>query len=118
MHSRAQIGQTGEACAAAYLQKQGYKLYARNVRLGRDEIDIIAFDPRDRVLVFTEVKSRSHGSNAYPPELNMTPQKLRRLRRAMRAWVSLREFSGGYRLDFIAVSDGRVQQHVEQLDLE
>jgi len=50
-------GQEGEEIAAAFLEKRGYRLVARNVRMARGEIDIIAYD--GETLVFVEVKARS-----------------------------------------------------------
>ena len=46
----------GEARAAAYLARRGYRIVARNVRAGGVEIDIVA--RRGRLVVFAEVKTR------------------------------------------------------------
>ncbi len=51
------IGKIGEELAADHLQKNGYTIVTQNVRLGKNEIDIIAED-RD-FLVFVEVKTRT-----------------------------------------------------------
>ncbi len=51
------VGRLGEDLAADLLIKDGYTIVARNVHMGRNEIDIIAED-RD-FLVFVEVKTRS-----------------------------------------------------------
>ena len=54
---RRDVGRAGESLACRFLERQGLRVLARNVRAGRGEIDIIARDgPR---LVFVEVKSRS-----------------------------------------------------------
>ncbi len=50
-------GRIGEDLAADLLIKDGYTIVARNVHMGRNEIDIIAED-KD-FLVFVEVKTRS-----------------------------------------------------------
>ena len=50
------LGKNGEDCALAHLQREGYKILGRNVRLKQGEIDIIAQD-RD-TLCFIEVKMR------------------------------------------------------------
>lgn len=54
---RMQTGREGERLAASYLKKHGMKLIGRNIRVGRDEIDLIARD--DQTLVFIEVKTRA-----------------------------------------------------------
>ena len=56
----------GERLAADHLEKNGYKILDRNVRMSRNEIDIIAED--DSFIVFVEVKTRSvqhEGSSLY-----------------------------------------------------
>lgn len=51
-------GTLGEEVATAYLDKQGYRILARNFRVGRmGEIDIIGQD--GDTLCFIEVKTRS-----------------------------------------------------------
>lgn len=51
------LGRLGEDLAADYLEKNGYRIVRRNVRLSKNELDIIAED--DDYLVFVEVKTRS-----------------------------------------------------------
>ena len=51
------VGSLGEDLAADLLIKDGYTIVARNLHVGRNEIDIIAED-RD-FIVFVEVKTRS-----------------------------------------------------------
>ena len=110
------VGRRGEQIAAHYLQQLGYKLYAQNVRLGRDEIDIIAYDPRDRVLVFAEVKTRSFLHPDYHPSLSMTSHKKLNLKRSAGLWVAEHDFSGGYRIDLICIAGGKIISHVQQVE--
>lgn len=84
----------------------------RNVRLGRDEIDIVAFDPLDRCIAFVEVKMRSNGAD-YHPSLNMTRHKRRVILRAARRWVNDKGYDGGYRLDAAYVSGNSVEYVVD-----
>ncbi|MFW5635098.1 MAG: YraN family protein [Thermodesulfobacteriota bacterium] len=51
-----QFGQTSEAIAADYLQRNGYKILVRNYRTKLGEIDLIARD--GDTLAFIEVKAR------------------------------------------------------------
>lgn len=60
------LGVLGEKLAADYLEKNGYTIVDKNVRMSKNEIDIIAED--DSFLVFVEVKTRSvqhEGSSLY-----------------------------------------------------
>ena len=42
------IGNKGENIACEYLKKQGYKIIARNLYIGKSELDIIAKDGENR----------------------------------------------------------------------
>jgi putative endonuclease len=54
--ARRAMGAAGEAAALHYLQRRGYRLLERNLRLGRTgELDIVMKD--GTVLVFVEVKA-------------------------------------------------------------
>jgi len=112
----AAIGTEGEQIAKRYLQKLGYKIYHSNIRVHRDEIDIIAYDPADRVIVFTEVKARSQHVQDFGPELNMTDGKIKKLLRSARAWVHEHNFAGGYRVDVVFVVAGCVVDHWKELE--
>lgn len=111
------IGKEGEDIAAEYLRTLGYKIRGRNIRLGKDEIDLLAED-REHVLVFAEVKSRANWSSDYPPELNIDARKRGAMYRAARKWVMKNGYEGGYRLDLLCVAEGRVQEHVKELEWE
>ncbi len=111
------VGHDGEAVAAAYLCQKGYELHDRNVRVGKGEIDIVAFDPRDQTLVFCEIKSRKTHSPHYLPELNMTPQKRLSMLQAGRGYVAAHGWEAGYRFDCVYVEHGVVTQHIEDLDI-
>lgn len=58
------LGRIGEEAAAVYLEKKGYTILSRNVRIGRSEIDIIC--ENDGFLVFAEVKTRHQTPDTNP----------------------------------------------------
>ncbi|HON41923.1 MAG TPA: YraN family protein [Bacillota bacterium] len=71
------VGRAGEVLAREYLVSLGYEILGCNLRLGRNEIDILARD--GDVLVVVEVKTRR--STAFGrPEEQITLGKLRTLR--------------------------------------
>lgn len=107
-------GSQGESLAVRHLKGRGMSVLGRNVRLGRDEIDIVAFDPLDCCVAFVEVKLRSNGAD-YHPSLNMTSHKRRVMLRAARRWVADQGYDGGYRLDAAYVS-GNAVEYVVNLD--
>lgn len=106
-------GKEGEALALTYLQDLGYKLHDRNVRLGRDEIDLVMFDPLDRVVVFVEVKTRLR--SGISPSRNLTFKKKDKLRRSARKWVAHYDYDGGYRIDVVFVIGTEVVGYVKEL---
>ena len=60
------FGNTAESLATQYLQKKGYRILGRNVKLPGGELDLIARS--GNILVFVEVKARqsdSHGGARY-----------------------------------------------------
>jgi putative endonuclease len=77
------LGRRGEDEAAAYLAALGYRIVDRNWRCGVGEIDIVALDGRELVVV--EVKTRR--SRAYGDPLEgVDDRKLARLCVLAGAW--------------------------------
>lgn len=56
-YSKARIGKKGERIAARFLRRVGYRIVARNVHCGRNELDLIVKD-KD-FIIFVEVKTRT-----------------------------------------------------------
>ena len=78
-------GRGGEDEAALFLEGRGLTVFARNVRVGGGEIDLVAGD--GGTVVFVEVKWRRDASRGAPAEA-VTPLKRRRLLSAARAWLA------------------------------
>jgi len=103
------IGAMGEQIAANFLQKKGYEILDMNFknasgrRLG--EIDIIAKDPIQDEIVFTEVKTRNMvGYSDTLPEENITYQKMRRLAKIAEDYLRKnRLLDSNYRFDAISI---------------
>ena len=81
------LGAQGEARAARFLVKRGYRIVERNVRLAGVEVDLIA--TRGRVVAFVEVKTRRTGRFG-PPEMAVDRAKQARLVRAATSWLQQR----------------------------
>jgi len=108
---RRRRGDAAERLARALLQEHGWQILATNVRVGRDELDIVAVEPPG-TLVFVEV--RSNGSGRFgPPEESVGRDKVLRVYRAAMALVRARFLPDGtalpllpWRVDLLAVEDG------------
>ena len=72
------LGQRGEAAAARYLRRRGYKVLARGDRQGPGELDLVMLDRK--TIVFVEVKTRRSDDMGHPAEA-VDAQKQRRLTR-------------------------------------
>ncbi len=81
---RRTLGGEGEARAAVFLVRRGYRIVERNVRVNGVEIDLVAM--RHGVVVFVEVKTRS-GRAFGAPEHAVDARKQARIARAAAAWL-------------------------------
>ena len=85
------IGALGENAAVAFLKKQGLKILGRNLHFSHNEIDVVAKDTKNKILVFVEVKTRSLGEDMYlkygAPSAAVTKQKQQRLIEAARSYI-------------------------------
>ena len=88
----------------AYLSGHGWTILERNVRLGRDEIDIVALDPGPpRTLVFVEVRANRNGRFGTPEE-SVGHQKRRAVYRAALAYRrDRRSVALPWRVDLVAL---------------
>lgn len=106
------LGMAGETLAATYLAGRGYRILERNARLGHLEIDIIAMDPNNEILVFVEVKTRRAADPDFPVSAAFTLTKHTRIRHAAHRWNAARNYTGGFRIDLICIAEMKVADHV------
>jgi putative endonuclease len=100
-------GLSAESRAAMILVAKGYRILARRFRTPVGEIDIIA--GRRDTLVFVEVKARVTYSDAVEA---VTEQQRRRIIAAAEYWLAKRPHDSDIRFDVIAVTPGRIPQHL------
>ena len=94
-------GRQGQKLAEKFLKKKGLRILARNVNTGPAEIDLVARDGRELVLV--EVRSRWSQSDAKPEE-TVTSRKQQRLVRGAKALMKARGWENlAGRFDVVAV---------------
>jgi putative endonuclease len=107
------LGAWGEELAAAHLVACGWTVVGRNVRLPGGEIDLVALDGPELVLV--EVKTRRSTAAGHPLEA-VDPRKYARLRRLAGAYLAAgAPPHGGLRIDVVGVllgPDGPRISHV------
>jgi putative endonuclease len=102
------IGTRAEKRALAHYRLHGYRVLATNLWIAGYELDLVL--RRGRTIVFCEVKSKSGAEMGDPLEM-VTPEKVRRLRRAAEAWLVAhpqpREFD--VRFDVAAERTGKLE---------
>jgi putative endonuclease len=86
---RHELGRRGEQLACEHLERLGFRVLERNVRVRAGEIDVIAFD--GATLVFAEVKTaraRRDRAQPLPEPLGWLDRRQRTgLRRLAAAWL-------------------------------
>jgi len=101
---RRQLGGSGETLAAAHLEKNGYRILARNYRTPIGEIDIIAQE--GETLVFVEVKTRGTHRFGHPKEA-VTARKQRKLSMAALYYLKgTRNLHRKARFDVVSILPG------------
>lgn len=100
-------GARAEDAACEYLAAHGYEIAARNLRLGRGELDIVA--RRDGVTAFVEVKYRTGARFGAPAEA-VTPAKRRRILDAALCYAAQAGLlDAPLRFDVIEVTPGAIR---------
>ncbi|MCT2563530.1 YraN family protein [Chryseobacterium herbae] len=94
------FGKIVEDLAAEYLQKNGYKVLARNFRFQKAEIDIIA--EKEDLIIIIEVKARSTDAFMLPQEA-VTKTKIKSIVTAANHYLEEFKRNNEVRFDIISV---------------
>jgi len=103
------FGLRAETLATLWLRAQWFRILDRNYRVQGGEIDIVA--QRGHLIVFVEVKARADLETA---ALAITPQKQRRIQRAVHHWLARHPRSTGcaLRADAILIAPGQLPRRI------
>ena len=108
-----ELGKMGEDLAVQYLTDKGYEILERNWRNIHKEIDIIAKEGDDLVIV--EVKARQTDEYG-EPDIAVTKRKQRMLIAAANAYITRKGLDVETRFDIVSIvfKDGEpVIEHIE-----
>jgi putative endonuclease len=86
VRTRSELGQYAEELVACELERAGFTVLARNARVGRLEIDLVA--QRQGLVVFCEVRSRASAAWIDPIH-TIDRAKVQRLRQAALGWLRM-----------------------------
>ena len=96
-----ETGDAAEQIARKYLIKKGYRIIHTNWHFGHLELDIIAQDGEELVIV--EVKSRVGEGFDHPLDA-ITEKKMIQVIDAAEGWIQLNEWNKNCRFDLIIVT--------------
>lgn len=106
------IGKKYENMSINYLKTQKYKVLERNFSCGAGEIDIIAFDPETKYIVFIEVKYRATNAFGRPIEA-ITPAKVHKIYTTAQVYLKLKGWlDKNIRFDAIEIIDDELRHIV------
>lgn len=115
------LGRAGEACAARWLRRRGYRVLGRNVHVGVGEADIVCLAPDRRTIVIVEVKTRrARGDEAgFAPEVAVGAAKRRKLEQVAQALIKKKNWTDRpVRIEAVAVEwPSRGRPHVQRFAL-
>ena len=100
MAEKNETGKQGESAARIYLEENGYKVLATNWRFHRYELDIIATDNKELVVI--EVKTRSD-NYLVAPEIAVDNRKIRRIVTASDAYIRKHNIRIPVRFDILCL---------------
>lgn len=119
-HAPDSLGNRGEAAAALFLERLGYRILERQMRGRFGELDLVALD--GDVVVFVEVKTRATMSAGHPTEA-ITMAKQRKITQSALAYLKRRGWlERRARIDAISVlwsdksSEPQIQHYVNAFD--
>ncbi|HLS11221.1 MAG TPA: YraN family protein [Flavobacteriaceae bacterium] len=105
-----ELGEIGEEMAVEYLSDKGYVILERNYRFDRAEVDIIAQDNEQIVIV--EVKTRTSDFFGDPQEF-VSPGKIKQLVKVADHYLISKEIDRETRFDIVAILVNKKEQSIE-----
>ena len=113
------VGKWGERYALDVLDREGYILVETDWRppCGRRDLDIIAYTPDRRVMVFIEVKTRSRKHDIQPEDA-VDRKKILNLQHAANQYIKMFNIKEEIRFDIISIigDENRVKSYEHIVD--
>lgn len=113
MAAHNELGKEGEEEAVRLLNEKGYVIHHRNWRSGKYELDIVAQQHDELVIV--EVKTRRNVLYA-TPETAVDGRKIRRIVSSTNAYLHKYRIDANVRFDIITVTGTHKPFHIEHIE--
>jgi putative endonuclease len=107
-----EIGKRGEKLAADFLRKKGYRIIVCNWRYRHKEVDIIARDNNELVIVEVKLRSTDYFGN---PSEAVTKKKQRFLIEAAEAYLDTIAEAPEVRFDIVSIIAGRLRYEFDHI---
>lgn len=105
-----ELGEIGEEMATEYLLRKGYIILEKNYRYDRAEVDIIAEDKNQIVIV--EVKTRTSDFFGDPQQF-VTANKIKQLVKVANYYLIDNDIDMEARFDIVAILINKKQKRIE-----
>ncbi len=108
-----ELGKSGENAAVEFLISRGYSILHTNWHWGHNELDIVAMDNEELVVV--EVKTRNH-DHLEEPESAVNSKKINRIVNSANVYVRYFRIDLPVRFDIITLIAHGDEYEIEHLD--
>ncbi|HBW87101.1 MAG TPA: hypothetical protein DEF82_10295 [Crocinitomicaceae bacterium] len=109
-----ELGKWGEGKALKFLTELGFNVLDKNVKLRKNEIDLVAIDNVTQELVVVEVKTRQTAEIG-PPWKAVTRAKQRQIIHVANWLVKERQIDRDVRFDIISIVHNSYRTEIEHL---
>ena len=113
MAEKNETGKQGESLARRYLEEKGYKVLETNWRFHRFELDIIATNNKELIII--EVKTRSYNF-LVAPEMAVDSTKIRRIVAASDAYIRKNNIKLPVRFDLLCLIKKKESFEIEHIE--
>jgi putative endonuclease len=113
--SKGHIGIAGEKIALRYLRNNGWRCIGKNIRFGKDELDILAVSPDEKTLAIVEVRSTLQ-KNKKPERTIDRRKRNAMLRVAKQLRLQAVKNKCALRVDVVTVRFGELEPIIEHFE--
>lgn len=107
-----ELGIYGESMAERFLKNQGYEIVAKNIRFKKWEVDLVALD--DNELVIVEVKTRQTAEIGEPWRA-VTKNKQRQIIAVAHDYICRHQIDRNTRFDIISIVHNTYRTDIEHI---
>jgi putative endonuclease len=114
MSDASELGKIGEKLASEHLEKNGYKILARNYKFtSKAEVDIVA--SKDGHIIFVEVKTRI-SNYLNDPALMVPLKKQKQIIKAADEYIKEHDIDMPWRFDIISIVVNSKERKIEHIE--